>query len=122
MQIGECQDPSRVLNSLVFAKFAVRGTGVRGWIRDRPLHCAALSTACCRMLVCLPQNEPFPQEEAWIYEYTAERSDWPIRPSLSELSTPQHCCYCTTIGIYSKTLHTHRRENVLHHPDVMGCM
>lgn len=106
MHIVGSQDLSRVLNTHIcaymcvsaFAKLALGGTEVEacevGTETVFP-RCAALPTACCCMLACLPQNEPFPQEEAGLYEYTAERSDLPIRPSLSKLFTPQRCCYYT---------------------------
>lgn len=69
--------------------------GVWAWKRDSSVCSAASSTACCCMLACPPQNEPLPQEEDGLYEYTAERSDLPIRPRLSKLSTPQRRCYYT---------------------------
>lgn len=70
------QEPSRVLNSHAFAKFAVRDAGLRAWHVGRVPRLRGLITLPARPPAWTPRNESFPQEEPRLYEH----SNLPIRP------------------------------------------
>lgn len=97
------QDLSQLLSTRIcvyrgVSVFAVRGTEAEPRevgtetvffaVQPRPQPAAARSPACLKMSLFLRKRPS-------LYEYTAERSDLPISPSLSKLSTLQRRCYYT---------------------------